>query len=111
MVQRDEWTAAKLTGLYRPEAFDAEGFIHCSTPAQVIAVANRHYPGQSGLVLLYIDSDKVDAEIVYENLYGGQELFPHIYGALNVDAVTRVEDFEPDPDGQFTSDSAENLYV
>ncbi len=72
-------------------------------------MANRHYPGQSGLVLLYIDTEKVKAEIVYENLYGGQELFPHIYGELNVDAVTRVDDFEPEPNGQFTSGSAQNL--
>ena len=110
MVQRDDWIAAKPTGLYRPKAFDAEGFIHCSTPEQVIAVANRHYPGQTGLVLLQIDPEKVDEEIVYENLYGGEELFPHIYGALNVDAVTRVDDFEPNPDGKFTADSAPNLF-
>jgi len=68
----------------------------------VVQVANQRFRGQSGLGLLFIDTDKVDAEIIYENLEGGQELFPHIYGELNCDAVARVAKFEPGVDGYFT---------
>jgi len=82
--------------------FPVEGFIHCSTREQVIQVANVRFLGQSGLVLLCIDSEKVAAEIVYENLEGGPQLFPHIYGELNANAVVRTAEFEPDAAGYFT---------
>ncbi len=81
--------------------FPVEGFIHCSTREQVIQVANARFQGQSGLVLLCIDTEKVAAEIVYENLEGGPQLFPHIYGELNTNAVVRAAEFEPDAAGYF----------
>ena len=81
--------------------FATDGFIHCSTRDQVIAVANARFRGQPGLILLLIDTDKVRPEIVYENLEGGADLFPHIYGELNTDAVGEVAPFEPGDDGYF----------
>ncbi len=98
ITQREQWKQAKLVQAYRGDTLDTEGFIHCSTPLQVIKVANNFFPGQQGLLLLCIDSDKVQAEIRYEGL---EELFPHIYGPLNIDAVFKVLDFEPDEDGLF----------
>lgn len=102
ITTRNAWERAAEQGTYRPEAFAADGFIHCSTREQVIQVANARFRGQTGLVLLVIDSDKVTAEIVYENLEGGQQLFPHIYGGLSVDAVVEVREFAPGADGYFT---------
>ena len=67
----------------------------------MVQVANLRFRGQSGFVLLAIDTDKVAAPIVYENLEGGQQLFPHIYGQLNCDAVVKVLEFEPQTDGNF----------
>ena len=81
--------------------FSVEGFIHCSTPAQVLQVANARFRGRSDLLLLSIDTDRVDAEIRYENLEGGEQLFPHIYGELDRDAVIRVVEFKPQADGSF----------
>jgi uncharacterized protein (DUF952 family) len=95
------WDSGVAEGSYRPEAFPVDGFIHCSTRDQVIQVANLRFRGQRGLVLLAIDTDKVTAKIVYENLEGGQQLFPHIYGELNLDAVVQVSEFEPRADGYF----------
>lgn len=96
------WHSAAAEGIYRTETFPIEGFIHCSTRGQVIQVANIRFRGQTGLVLLSIDTDKVNAEIVYENLEGGPQLFPHIYGEFNIDAVVEVAEFEPEADGHFT---------
>ena len=87
---------------YQPEMFPVDGFIHCSTREQVIQVANARFRGQLGLVLLSIDPSLVKAEIVYENLEGGEQLFPHIYGELNHDAVVNVSAFQPGADGTFT---------
>ncbi|NDJ16527.1 DUF952 domain-containing protein [Myxacorys almedinensis] len=101
ITQNDQWQHAKLTGFYRGDTLDSEGFIHCSRPDQVVWVANQLYRGQSSLVLLCIEPKKVRAEIKYEGLEGG-EAFPHVYGALNVDAIAGVLPFEPEADGHFT---------
>lgn len=102
ITARETWERAAPGGTYRPEAFPAEGFIHCSTPAQVVRVADARFRGRGGLVLLAIDTGRVGPEIVYENLEGGPELFPHIYGGLNADAVAEVLEFEPGADGYFS---------
>jgi uncharacterized protein (DUF952 family) len=102
ITAREAWGRARPEGSYRPEAFAAEGFIHCSTRAQVVRVADARFRGRAGLVLLCIDADRVAAEIVYENLEGGRELFPHIYGELNADAVVEVLEFEPGEGGRFS---------
>ena len=101
ITTRRAWTSAATEGSYRPQAFANDGFIHCSTREQVIPVANTRFRGQAGLVLLSIDTEKVPAEIVYENLEGGQDLFPHIYGELHTDAVDEVADFPPSINGYF----------
>ncbi len=43
-------------------------------------------------MLLYIDPDRVGAEIRYEDLYNCKEDYPHIYGPLEVEAVVEIED-------------------
>ena len=97
---RSHWQTAQQEGAYRADSLGTEGFIHCSTPAQVVSTANAYYHGQSGLVLLCIETDLVESEIRYEAAHG--EYFPHLYGSLNLDAVTEVIDFKPDADGNFT---------
>lgn len=103
ITKHEAWNSLEADGTYRTEMFPIEGFIHCSTRDQVIQVANLRFRGQAGLVLLSIDTDKVTSEIRYENLEGGQQMFPHIYGELNIDAVVQVAEFEPAADGYFPS--------
>ena len=71
----------------------------------MIRVADRLFRGRTGLVLLEIDAGQVRAEIRYENCEGGQEVFPHIYGPLDLDSVVRVLEFEPGDDGSFAMPS------
>ncbi len=100
ITQKQQWERASKIGIYRGDTLDTEGFIHCSTPEQVIPVANRFFLHQQGLVILFIDSDRVEAEIRYE-LAEKQEKFPHIYGALNTSAVLKVLDFPVSENGSF----------
>ena len=101
ITKSEEWEKAKRDGRYEAPSLVSEGFIHCSTSHQVIRTANRLFLGQSGLVLLEIDPRQVKAEIKYENCEGGEEAFPHIYGPLDLNSVTRVLAFKPGEDGSF----------
>lgn len=91
-----DWRAAQAQGAYRLSTRDRtledEGFIHCSYANQVAGVASRYYRGLDDLVLLQIDRERVNAEVRDESV-GGDERFPHIYGALNLDAVMQVRPF------------------
>ena len=101
IAKREDWEHGQAIGSYQPAMFSQEGFIHCSTAEQVIAVANLRFRAQTGLVLLSIDTDRVVHEVRYENLEGGSQLFPHIYGELEPQAVLKVSEFRPGPDGYF----------
>ncbi|WP_315790285.1 DUF952 domain-containing protein [Fischerella sp. JS2] len=100
ITQYKKWEEAKLVGMYCADSLESEGFIHCSTPQQITQVAERFFASQKGLVLLLIDTGKVKPEI-RDEAAEENELFPHIYGALNVDAVLQVVDFEFGEDGKF----------
>ena len=68
-----------------------------------VSVANRLFRGQNDLVLLEIDPARLACTVVDENLTGGTELFPHVYGAIPMSAVVGVHRFPCDPNGVFTS--------
>ncbi|NWG16537.1 MAG: DUF952 domain-containing protein [Chloroflexi bacterium] len=111
IVSRHAWEAARAAGEYRADSLESQGFIHCSTPEQVTRVANAVYRGLADLALLVIETEKLAAPLKFEPPVhpasgqpetGSAELFPHLYGALNLDAVVWVVDFPPQPDGSFT---------
>jgi uncharacterized protein (DUF952 family) len=102
ITTQPDWETASSTGSYQADTLVSQGFIHCSTPVQVVPVANRFYHASKDLVLLLIDPDKLTAGLVWENLEGGEEQYPHIYGPLNLDAVLQVVPFPPGPDGSFS---------
>jgi uncharacterized protein (DUF952 family) len=85
------WHDALQAGVYEGDTLESEGFIHCSTREQVMRIANGIFRDADMLVLLFIDESRVRPDIRYENLEGGTEDFPHIYGPLNIDAVKDVK--------------------
>ncbi len=96
---REDWEAAQQNGVFKAESLESEGFIHCSKAEQITGVANAFYKGIEGLVLLHIALDKLQVEVRWEE--AGGEVYPHIYGPVNLDAVVEVEDFEAAEDGEF----------
>jgi uncharacterized protein (DUF952 family) len=97
LCPRQAWEEANKRGDYRADSLESEGFIHCSRPEQILQVANHYYQGLPDIVLLWIDPPKVKPEIRWEQ--SGEDIFPHIYGPLNLEAVVGVKDFPPDGDG------------
>jgi uncharacterized protein (DUF952 family) len=115
MTPRAQWEESLKQGRHTAESLQSQGFIHCSTAEQVVKVANKHYRGQKGLVLLYIDTDKATSEVKFEppiNPQTGEyepgvdEQYPHIYGTINTDSVVKVVDFPPNADGIFSQPEA-----
>ncbi|WP_353930676.1 DUF952 domain-containing protein [Okeanomitos corallinicola TIOX110] len=100
ITEHQKWHQAQILNIYHHPSLDTEGFIHASQPEQVVKTANRFFKNYQNLVILFIDTAKVQAEIRYE--FGEvDELFPHIYGALNIDAVYKVIEFQIGEDGVF----------
>jgi uncharacterized protein (DUF952 family) len=95
------WKGALQTGEYTADSLTTEGFIHCSETHQVAWVANQRFRGRQDLVLLRIEPARLHARVVHENLEGGEQLFPHVYGTIPVGAVVEVIPLRPGPTGEF----------
>ena len=93
------WREAERQGVYRGSADDArDGFIHFSLPAQVGETARKHFFGQTGLFLIEVDADVLGEALRWERSRN-DELFPHLYGELDLGAVTAVLDIHARSDG------------
>jgi uncharacterized protein (DUF952 family) len=90
-ITSKEWWA-KFEGLdyYESPTLQQENFIHLSTTEQVSGVLERYYAGQTDLLKLHVDTERLSSELKYE-LATNNELFPHIYGRLNKSAILLVE--------------------
>ena len=89
------WQQSQLQGQHtestRGVDLEEEGYIHCSTEEQWKGVLERFYADATDLILLYVDEQRLTSPLVYEQLPGVPDTFPHIYGPINLDAVVRTE--------------------
>jgi uncharacterized protein (DUF952 family) len=94
----EDWVAAQTAGSYavstRGRTLAEEGYIHCSFAEQVAATATRFYGDVPAVVLLRVDPDRLTSPVVVEDLVGGGEAFPHVYGPINLDAVIDANSIE-----------------
>ena len=93
------WREAERAGVYRGSADDArDGFIHFSTASQLLETVRKHYFGQTGLFLIAVDADALGEALRWETSRN-DELFPHLYGELDLGAVTDVLELRTRADG------------
>lgn len=69
-----------------------------STAAQVPETLRKHYFGQRALFLVEVDGDVLGRELRWERSRN-DELFPHLYGELDVGAVIAVINLNMRSDG------------
>jgi uncharacterized protein (DUF952 family) len=94
------WRAAERTGVFRGSEVDRrDGFIHFSSAEQAAETAAKHFAGQRDLVLLRVDAASLSDRLKWEPSRGGA-LFPHLYGDLDLKAITQVEPLPLGPDGR-----------
>jgi uncharacterized protein (DUF952 family) len=104
LCSNDEWRSAQARGEHRPDSLDESGFVHLSTTEQVHLPANRLYAGRTDLVLLHIDPARLTSPVRWEPGVATDPdamVFPHLYGALALEAVINVTPYRPEKDGRF----------
>jgi uncharacterized protein (DUF952 family) len=99
LIARTTWEQT-LPGPYHADSLAMEGFIHCSYQHKVAWAANKFHSTQSDLLVLGIDSDRLKSPVRAEDP-GCGELFPHIYGPIDRDAVVQVQTMQRGSDGQW----------
>ena len=107
LLTASEWAGADAPE-YRPESLATDGFIHCSADDDLILdVANHVYRDSGEVLVLSIDEHDLAAELRWEAPHPtppdwpGTPLYPHLYGALNLDAVVGVRRLVHDASGRF----------
>lgn len=86
---------------YYPDRYEQEGFTHCSYRHQLPGVLDRYFADAGRLIVLEIDRNKIVSKIIDESSTGAEELFPHIYGPIEVAAITQMHDIVRGSDGRF----------
>ncbi|GAB3708882.1 DUF952 domain-containing protein [Spirosoma flavus] len=90
IVPNTNWLAFKEQDNYEAASLQTEGFIHLSTKEQVAQTLSRYYQNVPDLLLLHVDTAKLTHTLKYEPSTNN-ELFPHLYGPLNKDAIVKIE--------------------
>lgn len=105
ITRQPVWEETQAKGEYSQSTIDSTleevGFIHATFPDQTMEVLPR-FKDRDQVVLLLVDVDKVTVPIQYETALSGRPgTFPHIYGALNTDAVYETVVLKKDEAGDF----------
>lgn len=98
IATKQQWAEAQANGSFDGAPIDlADGYIHFSTAAQVRETATKHFAGQTDLLLLSVEEEKLGDALKYE-VSRGDQLFPHLYAKLALAAVSNVADMPLDAD-------------
>lgn len=90
VVSKESWSKFDGKPTYEADSLQTEGFIHLSERQQVDGVLDRYYQNVPDLLLLHVDPARLTHDVKYEVAPNG-ELFPHVYGPINKEAIVHVE--------------------
>ena len=89
-LTKEVWNMYHAKEYYGDKYIESCGFIHCSDISTYKNVAPNFKNETKELILLLIDTDKLQSKITWEDLDNCGRKYPHIYGLLNIDAVVGV---------------------
>jgi beta-hydroxylase len=85
-----QWAHFRRHGVFHGAPVDLDdGYIHLSAADQLQGTLDKHFAGQSDLVIAEVDLAALGETVKWEVSRGGA-LFPHIYGPLPMAAVRGV---------------------
>lgn len=99
IIREEDWNKSSLLGFYSPTSLKEEGFIHFSYAKQIPGVVQRFYQNIERLLILKIDTRKLNAKL-FDDYVEGVDVFPHLYGELNLDAVAGSYSLKMNEDNQ-----------
>jgi uncharacterized protein (DUF952 family)/GNAT superfamily N-acetyltransferase len=111
LLTPNDWLHATASGLIRPSSLDTEGFTHCADLHQVVRVANRFYAHEAELVIAHVDPTRLASPVRWEApihpdgspASDHEEFYPHVYGPIEVDAITTTTPLRRGPDTRFVT--------
>ena len=89
-LRKSAWQSNEKSNYYGQDSLDRFGFIHCSDIDTYQFVSPNFKDTAEEMLILAIDTDKVEAEILWEDHGNYGVEYPHIYGLLNKNAVIKV---------------------
>lgn len=93
------WEDGLRMRVYRHPTLKSEGFIHCSTLAQLPQTLERHFANETEVVILSLVENRIPKGLIkYEESTNG-ELYPHIYCTIPIHAVEVPEIWMKSPEG------------
>ena len=84
-----DWESRAPDDDYQAASLRSEGFIHCSYSHQLGSVLERYYRDAGRVLILEIETDRLSSKLVPEPSTN-REIYPHIYGPINSDAIVRT---------------------
>jgi uncharacterized protein (DUF952 family) len=84
-----ELAEAEERGSVAPASLASEGFVHCSTAAQLAGTIERYYADVEELAVLHLDPITLGDALVWEESRPG-EIYPHVYREISMDEVVEV---------------------
>jgi|HigsolmetaAR202D_1030399.scaffolds.fasta_scaffold51145_2 uncharacterized protein (DUF952 family) len=104
LAPAERWRTWPSNEPYLPAEFPNDGFVHCTAGDELmLRVANTFYRTTPGdYVLLVIDTERLTSPLKWEQSEDAlASQFPHIYGPIDLAAVTEVRPAQRDSDGTF----------
>ena len=99
ILRAAEWTDLDRDGQTPGAPVDrADGYVHFSTRAQLAGTLAKHFAGETGLMLLALDSDALGPDLRWEPARDGA-LFPHLYRALHRSDIRAATPLADGPEG------------
>lgn len=90
IVLPEVWERFKDNEFYEADSLKAEGFIHCSFADQLETVLRRYYKDAEKVLILQIEPKLLTSKLVEESSTN-DEIYPHIYGRINMESITEIE--------------------
>ena len=100
IISENEWDGVSKKESYTPESLSSEGFIHFSFSDQVNEVIKRYYMQVEDLLLLKVDTSKIQSNLKIEPVgdIGG---YPHLYSGLKLENVVGVYRIQQNNEGDY----------
>jgi uncharacterized protein (DUF952 family) len=92
LLSKSQWESVQKNSFlarFCGELDKRDSYIHLSTASQAQYISNKYFKSVSDGVLLKIDYAKIKKYVKWE-ANSKEEIFPHVYGAIPMDAVIKV---------------------